>query len=234
MTSLESVKEAADKILEKTDRLDVLIASAGVMAIDADVTKDGYEVQFGINHLGNTALLLHLLPLLLKTAALPNSDVRVITITSLGYRGHPKGGIQFDTLNTPQTSLRLGTWGRYAQSKLANILVAHYLSRRYPQITSLAIHPGVVDTGLISNLGVWNWLFVKVTTAGQLITKEQGGLNAVWAATGKSVRKEVEEGRGAFWEPMGKGNQGDGQCWDEGLAKRLWEWTEGVVGVKAP
>ena len=234
MKSLASVKEAADKILQQTDRLDVVIASAGIMAVDADVTKDGWEVQFGVNHLGNAALILHLLHLLLKTAQLPRSDVRVVMLTSLGARGHPKGGIDFPTLNTPQKHLRFGTWGRYAQSKLANVLFAHHLARRYPQLTSLAIHPGVIDTGIVTNLGFWNWLFVKVTTPGQVITLEQGGVNAAWAATGKGVREKIAGREGAFWEPVGKGNKGTETFWDEALGKKLWEWTEEAVEVKGP
>ncbi len=66
-----------------------------------------------------------------------------------------------------------------------------------------------------------------------LMTPDQGCYNTLWAATGKDVREKVKGGGVAFWEPVGKGNAGDGMCFDEKLAKELWEWTEEVVGVKA-
>ena len=98
-------------------------------------------------------LIKQLLPILLKSAEDPKSDVRIILLTSVGWRGHPKGGIQFSTLNTVQDSL-LGRWVRYGQSKLANIVYAAEIARRYPTITCLSVHPGVVATDLVSNLGL--------------------------------------------------------------------------------
>lgn len=227
------MREAAEKFTE--NRLDIFIANAGIMAVPAALTKDGYEIQFGTNHIGNAALLFRLLPVMLKTAALPSSDVRFISLTSQGYAGHPSTGIDFATLRTTQENMRLGSWGRYGQSKLANILLAKEVGRRYPQILSVAVHPGVVKTDLVNNLTFWKRALVFVTNP-RLMSPDQGSFNTLWAATGGEVRelakKGREEGGAAFYEPIGKVTRGDGMCWDEKLARELWEWTEGVVGVK--
>ncbi|KAI5460337.1 oxidoreductase [Mariannaea sp. PMI_226] len=232
LTSVDSVKAAADRFAH--DRLDVFVANAGIMAVDAGLTQDGFEMQFGVNHIGNAALLLRLLPVMRTTAAQPGSDVRFVSLTSTGYRGHPREGIRFADLRTMQEDIPLGTWGRYAQSKLANIVFAQELGRREPRIASLAVHPGVVETELVTRLGFWNKALVRVTNPMGLMTPEQGGLNTAWAAAGTDVREKVERGKGkvALFMPVGKGNGGDAMCLDETLGKRLWEWTEEVVGVK--
>ncbi|KAF7545931.1 hypothetical protein G7Z17_g8773 [Cylindrodendrum hubeiense] len=229
LSSLESVRTAAEAFKEA--RLDILIANAGIMAVDAGLTKDGYEIQFGTNHVGNAALLLRLLPVMRRTAEQPGSDVRFVSLTSLGYQGHPRGGIRFDSLRTTQEDMTLGTWGRYAQSKLANIVFARELARREPGITSVAVHPGVVATELVSTLGFWNRLLVSVTNPRGLMTPDEGGCNTAWAAAAKGVREKAEKGKTAFFEPVGKSHSGDAECWNDELAKKLWEWTEKEVGV---
>lgn len=229
--SLASIRAAAERFADA--RLDVFIANAGVMAVDAGLTADGYEVQFGTNHVGNAALLLRLLPVMRRTAAQPGADVRFVALTSLGYRGHPGEGIRFATLRTPQEDMPLGTWGRYGQSKLANVAFAMELARREPAITSVAVHPGVVRTELVTELGFWKRALVYVTNPLGLMTPEQGGCNTAWAAAAPGVRAEVAKGKAALFEPVGKAHAGDAACWDEKLAKELWEWTEKEVGVKA-
>ena len=233
LDSLASVKEAADKIVQQTDRVDIVIANAGIMAVPPALSKDGYEIQFATNHIGNAALTLQVLPLMLKTAKMPGADVRFVALTSSGYRGHPKQGVDFATLKTTQESMALGAWGRYGQSKLANILFARQLARRYPSITSLAIHPGVVNTELVTELGWANWLLVR-TTNPHLLKPEQGAVNTVWAATGKDVRTRLGKEKVALYEPVGKKHAGAKTCFDEKLMKDLWEWTEREVGVQAP
>lgn len=240
LTSLKDIKATADKILASTYRLDVFIANAGMIS-DAGVTQDGYEVQFGTNHLGNAALLLHLLPLMLKTAKTSDkkkSDVRFVALSSLGYRYHPPAGIDFDTLKSAQADMSFGNWQRYSQSKLANILFARELARRYPDLlTSCAIHPGVVETEFVTEMGFWNRALVRVSQAVQgksMMTPEQGCVNTVWAATSPDVKGKLGKGKVAFFEPVGKPNGGDEKCFDQALMQKLWEWTEEQVGVKAP
>ncbi|KAF4462310.1 alcohol dehydrogenase Bli-4 [Fusarium albosuccineum] len=225
LTSLASIRAAANKF--KHDRLDVFIANAGIMAVDAGLTKDGIEMQFGVNHLGNAALVMHLLPTMLKTAALPNADVRYVALTSLGYRGHPKGGVDFATIRTTQEHLAYGTWGRYGQSKLANIVFARELHRRHPSITSVVVHPGVIATGLVTELSFWKRMLVYVTNPMGMMTVEQGGYNTAWAAAGKDVKERVEGEKDeiALYLPVGKADKGDATCFDEGVGRELWEWT---------
>ncbi|KIL94347.1 hypothetical protein FAVG1_02910 [Fusarium avenaceum] len=217
LTSIASIRSAAKRFVH--DRLDVFIANAGIMAVDG-ITQDGLELQFGVNHVGNATLLMALLPVMLRTAE-QGSDVRFVSVTSLGYAGHPKNGIDFETLHSGQEHISFGTFGRYGQSKLANIVFAKELQRRYPSITSVVIHPGVIATGLVTELSFWKRMLVYVTNP-RMMTVEQGGYNSVWAAT-SDVKKDDKI---AFYEPVGKGNAGDAMCFDEKLGKRLWEWTE--------
>jgi NAD(P)-dependent dehydrogenase (short-subunit alcohol dehydrogenase family) len=109
-SSLFSIKAAIPRFHH--DSLDILICNAGIMAVPAGLSKDGYEIQFATNCLRHAMLIKQLLPNLMKTAEKPGSDVRIILLTSVGWRGHPKDGIQFSTLNTVQDSL-LGRWVRY-------------------------------------------------------------------------------------------------------------------------
>ena len=110
MSSLSSVKNATKRFAH--DRLDILMCNAGIMAAPASLSKDGFEIQFAINHLGNAMVIQQLLPVLKKTSEEPGSDVRVISLTSTGWRGHPRGGILFDELQTTQEGIA-GSWIRY-------------------------------------------------------------------------------------------------------------------------
>lgn len=211
------------------------------MAGDPGVTKDGYEVQFGTNHVGNAALALHLLDVMERTAEQPGSDVRFIALTSLGYRGHPSTGIDFDGLRDANQFPILGPWVRYGQSKLANILFARELGKRYPKITSIAVHPGVVGTDLVNNLTFWNRLLVRASSPLGFMTPRQGCFNTLWAATGNDVEEKMQGGAGtyckkdkvAFFVPVGVADAGDAKCWDDELMTKLWEWTVSEVSVEA-
>ena len=110
MTSLSTVKAAVARF--NHSRLDILMCNAGIMAHPPALTKDGYELQFGVNHLAHGAVIQGLLPVLQKTAAEPGSDVRIVCLTSLGWHQHPKSGILFDQLRTPMDSF-FGSWTRY-------------------------------------------------------------------------------------------------------------------------
>lgn len=219
LSSLGSIQASMQKFT--SERLDILICNAGIMAAPAGLTPDGYEIQFGTNHLGHALLIKLLLPILLQTAAAP-ADVRIITLSSLGFRGHPKGGIVFRALRTPQDS-PLGPWIRYGQSKTANILFAAELARRHPTILSVSVHPGVVHTDLVGNLGLANRMLVHVTNIGQIVTPAEGAHNQLWAAT--SPRSQIVSG--AFYEPVGLlSTKLDATSRSEKLAAELWDWTE--------
>lgn len=165
-----------------------------------------------------------ILPVLQTTVQLPSADVRIIILTSLGFRDHPCGGIVFKDLKTVQDFGAFGSWTRYGLSKLANILYARELARRYPAITSLSVHPGVVETDLVGSLGTANKMFVYATQFGaKMLTSAQGAHNQLWAASAERsavVNGQIYEPVGKFFMRLDKTSK-DGQ-----LAGRLWEWTE--------
>jgi len=145
LASFASVQAAAKQLLATTQRLDILMNNAGIMAVPAQLTVEDYEIQFGTNHMGHALLIRLLLPMMLKTAQRPNSDVRIINLSD-SHKGAAEEGISFDNLRSSDYSKT--ALMRCSQSKLANILYSEALARRYPEITTVAIHPGIVRTGL--------------------------------------------------------------------------------------
>lgn len=182
--------------------------------------------------MGNAALLLRLLPVMLRTAKeVPGADVRFVALTSLSYRTHPINGIDFDGLRSTQENLLLGKWARYGQSKLANLLFARELARRYPQITSLAVHPGIVKTEMVTSMGAFDRLLVFAMNPWGMLTPLEGAYNTLWAATSAEAKSKADD-KTVFFEPVGKPHSGIGKSRNDELAKRLWEWTVKEVGVE--
>ena len=201
LTSLDSVKAAFEQFT--SDRLDILMCNAGIMANPPALTKDGYELQFGVNYLAHALLIKLFLPLLLETAKRPAADVRVVMLTSVAYQSAPSQGIQFDKLQTTMDGGPMAKWARYGQSKLADALLARELAIRYPQIQSLAIHPGFVSTGMNTDAS-WSSKFVvqmvrTLLYRAEMIEPEQGCYNQIWAACGSKVGVV----NGEFYEPVG-------------------------------
>jgi retinol dehydrogenase-12 len=224
LTSLASVKEAAKVVNTTTDRLDILMNNAGIMATPPGTTKEGYEIQFGVNHVGHALLTKLLLPKLEATAQQPDSDVRIITLSSAGHALAPKGGVLLDGVHSEQTSINTVT--RYGQSKLANILYSNELAKRYPKIRCISVHPGSVDTGLKRGLqSSYPWLssFIPFFSIFFTNSVQQGALNQLWAATSKNALS------GKYYVPAGKENAGSAYAQDKELGERLWKWTEGEM-----
>jgi NAD(P)-dependent dehydrogenase (short-subunit alcohol dehydrogenase family) len=218
LCSLASVREAAEKVLAETpDRLDILMLNAGIMAHPPGLTKDGYEIQFGTNHMGHALLTKLLLPTVLKT---PGS--RVIVVASSLQALAPGQGIDYDTVKTPGE--KISTWARYGQSKLANVLYASELARRHPELMAVSCHPGVVETNLMQTIHRTSFSYRILDPFMRLgfVTVSTGAKNQLWAATAEGVET------GTYYTPVGvKGSGwGTGKGRDEALAKQLWEWTE--------
>jgi NAD(P)-dependent dehydrogenase (short-subunit alcohol dehydrogenase family) len=199
------------------------------MASPYSLTKEGYEIQFGTNHLGHALLTKLLLPVMLETAKQPGADVRIVTLSSMGHHIAPSEGIMFD-----QHALeKQNTWRRYGASKLANILYTRSLATHYPQLTCVSLHPGVILTDLFNNLrsnpfmtvGLWLYGLIGMFLPGHYRSAVDGAKNQTWAAT---VKKE-ELVNGGFYKPIGTLNGGSKWARDEGLQGRLWEWTEGEL-----
>ena len=180
LASLESVKKAANTFNAESDKLDILINNAGVMALPASTTKDGYEIQFGTNHIGHFFFTKLLMPTLQRTAE-DKRDVRIVNLSSKGHELPPKGGLALKDARSNMDSYN--TWVRYGQSKLANLLFTRELSRRYPAIKSMALHPGGIETGLAQGFQDEHPFLTKILrpiTAPFLTTVQQGALTQLF------------------------------------------------------
>ena len=228
LASLASVQSAAKQILSSTDRLDVLMCNAGIIATPNDMSKDGYELQFATNHLGHALLMKLLLPLMLETASQSNADVRIVNLSSVAYRQSvPSTGIEFAKLKTK--GAKYGSffvpnkWACYGQSKLANLLYTTELAAHHPSITSVAVHPGFIKTDLFVNINFIDRQVVNIISGGNWLDTEQGAYNQTWAAT--TTKENLVNG--AYYEPVGiKTTPSTKLGKDRALAKELWDWTE--------
>jgi NAD(P)-dependent dehydrogenase (short-subunit alcohol dehydrogenase family) len=218
LESLSAIKSAIASL--NAPRLDILVCNAGIMAVPPGLTKDGYEVQFGTNYVSHALIIKLLLPTMLETAKLPNADVRIVHLTSLGAFLHPKAGINFNDVKTTQDYGFGASWTRYGQSKVAAIIYAQEFARRYPQITSVVVHPGTIYTNLTDRLSLGHRMLVRITNLGTMKTLEEGSHNTLWASTAKGVSN------GAYYEPVGKTGRTDSVTTDRKLQEQLWEWTE--------
>ncbi|KAK4244160.1 hypothetical protein C7999DRAFT_17548 [Corynascus novoguineensis] len=227
LASFASIKNGAATVLSASPRLDILMLNAGIMAVPSGQTAEGYEVQFGTNHMGHALLTKLLLPLLTKTAAGEGRDVRIVTLSSDGHSWASKTGIDFATLKTCGEGL--GPLGCYGQSKLANILWTRQLARAHPQFTVASVHPGVVGTQIMENArGTPAMLRTLVRGAvhlGLITSVETGVRNQLWASVAPSGdgRRLVS---GGYYVPVGVAGQESALAKDEELARRLWEWTD--------
>ncbi|EKJ72913.1 hypothetical protein FPSE_06959 [Fusarium pseudograminearum CS3096] len=214
LSSFDSIKAAAKDFLDREARLDVLLLNAGVMGAPPVLTKDGYEMHMGTNHLGHALLLKLLTPVLDKTP-----DARVVHLSSAGFRHVGPNGIEFDTLKSAPSPTPLPL--RYAQSKLACLLYAREAAKRY-NFTNIAINPGEVQTELFSREAgdeMMKHLQENVVPkmAGPI---SEGVKNHLWAATSTEIKN------GEFYEPVGKTGGLEGAGLDEEMANKLWDWTE--------
>lgn len=199
------------------------------MALPPGKTEQGHEIQFGTNHIGHHLLTKLLLPTLEKTAALPDSDVRVILVSSAANNRAPP----METMLDNEKLSRTGTWTRYGASKAANIFFAAEFARRYRAITSVSVHPGVIKSDLWNTTNKNNALIrFGLMLVGPLVfqTIQTGAHNVLWAAAGT---KKDELKSGAYYTPIGKldsGDSGNNVANDVEAGKALWEWTEAEIG----
>lgn len=221
LNSLDSVQQAASRFLLEAQRLDILMLNAGIMACPPALTKDGYEVQFGTNHLGHALLAKLLLPILKGTAANDiSSDVRVVVVSSGAHAMAPKAGIVFDSLRTPAESM--GGMERYGQSKTAGILWTRHMAQIHRDIRWASVHPGVVNTGLQAGAdGASLPIRVLMKVAKPLrTTVEKGAWNQLWA----TVSSEVKSGE--YYEPVGVAGKATKKASDMILAEKIGCWTD--------
>lgn len=231
LASLASVRAAAGQILGAHTTIDLLINNAGVMAIPARRTEDGFEMQLGVNHLGHFALTALLLPALLRADA-----ARVVTVSSTAHLI----GRAIDPAN-PHLEGNYGPWKAYGQSKLANLHFGIGLNRRLEaagaRARSLVAHPGLSNTDLQAvsvreSHGAPLQKFFHVLAARSGMTPAQGALSQLRAATDPSAKG------GEFYGPQYVNNGPPVRkpiLWRLGLSKAietLWEVSERETRIK--
>lgn len=225
LSVMAQVRDLAAQFKARFTRLDVLLNNAGAVFMSREVTADGYEMTFALNHL-NYFLLTHLLLDLLKETAAQHGEARVVSVSSDAHQG-AQNGLNFDDLHSTQ---RYSGFGAYAKSKLANILFSNELSRQLEGsgVTSNALHPGFVRTGFGKN----NSLIVKaVMSVIQLgaITVEKGAQTSITLASAPEL-KGVSGGYYANSKPA----RLTAAAQDAAAARRLWEVSEQLTGVATP
>ena len=228
LTSLESVRAAAEQLRSAHDRIDLLINNAGVMWTPKSTTKDGFELQFGTNHLGHFAFTGLLLDRLLPVAA-----SRVVTVSSMGHR--IRADIHFDDLQWERGYSRVGAYG---QAKLANLLFTYELQRRLaPQGTTIAVaaHPGGSRTELIRNLPRWATAVLPIAEP-LFQGADMGALPTLRAATDPGVLGGQYYGPDGFGEQRGypKVVASSAKSHDVDVQRRLWTVSEELTGVVYP
>ncbi len=224
LADLAAVRRFAGEFTRRYDRLDILINNAGIMAPPFAKTADGFEAQFGANHLGHFALTGLLLDRIVHAPR-----ARVVTVSSGGHRF---GQIDFDNLNAEK-----GYDGQraYAQSKLANLLFMYELQRRFEaagvDAIAAAAHPGWTAT----NLQV-HWRMVRMLNPLIAQQPKMGALPALYAATAPDVQGGDYYGPGGWQELRGYPTkvQSSDRSHDAAVAARLWTISEELTGVRYP
>jgi NAD(P)-dependent dehydrogenase (short-subunit alcohol dehydrogenase family) len=227
LASLASVRGFADRFKATHDGLDLLINNAGVMGTPRRRTADGFELQFGTNHLGHFALTTALLETMEG-----REDARVVTLSSTA---HKMGRINFDNLNGDRHYFR---WNAYGQSKLANLLFALELDRRLraegSTVKSLAAHPGYAATNLQSaGPPLFDRLVMVASNAVIAQSDEMGALPTLYAATQPGLEGGTYIGPDSFREQRGHPTivQPNGRARDPETARRLWQVSERLTAV---
>ncbi|SDQ24344.1 oxidoreductase [Natronobacterium texcoconense] len=231
LASLASIHEFTDRL--EGEAIDVLVNNAGTMAIPRRETVDGFEMQLGVNHLGHFALT----GLLLEQLATDGEEpARVVTVSS-GL--HERGEIEFDDLHGEQSYDR---WDAYSQSKLANVLFAYELERRFrtagENAESIVVHPGYADTRLqfrgIEGRGTWlRTAMRRLSNAVLAQSPERGALPTLYAATAPDAEGGAYYGPGGLMNMRGSPDRqaSSEASYDRETARRLWERSVELTGV---
>jgi len=227
LTSLDSIRAAAAELRARHPRIDLLVNNAGVMFTPRQATRDGFELQFGTNHLGHFALTG-----LLLEQMLPVPGSRVVTVSSQAHRIRAR--INFDDLQGERSYRRVAA---YSQSKLANLMFTYELARRLSgaATTTIAVaaHPGLANTELTRHTpAIAAFFYARVISQNPAM----GALPVLRAATDPAVAG------GQYYGPRGLlGTRGypklarsSGQSHDTAIQRRLWTASEELTGVTFP
>jgi len=237
--SLASVRKAAAAFLALNLPLDILILNAGIMACPKAYTQDGIESQFGVNHIGH-----FLFTTLLYNKIKETKRARVVSVSSLAHYMFNSRGILFDDLGTNNDVHHYNRWERYGNSKLANVLFAKELQRRFEadgaDATAVSLHPGgIAETELQRQPGQYGWdvlrylpgvissMFTEPGGLANLKKIPQGASTSVYCAIAPGIVKgEYYNNCAVAKVNVNRFNN------DEAMAKRLWKVSEAIVASK--
>ncbi|XP_020797309.1 retinol dehydrogenase 13 [Boleophthalmus pectinirostris] len=220
LASLQSVRELAKDVEKNEPRLDILINNAGIMMCPKWKTEDGFEMQFGVNHLGHFLLTNCLLDVLKKSA-----PSRIVIVSSLA---HEKGKIHFDDINLDNNYKREIS---YRQSKLANVLFGKELAARLQGsgVTVYSLHPGVIRTELgrhlFPTLALWKRI-IAMPLMMLIKTPWEGAQTTIYCAVEESLANES----GFYYSDCARKTAAP-QAQDDAAAKRLWDLSASMVGL---
>jgi NAD(P)-dependent dehydrogenase (short-subunit alcohol dehydrogenase family) len=236
LASLDSVRACAKELLAQTDKLDIFLANAGVMAPPEGRTKDGFETQFGTNHLSHFLLFALLRPALLA-AATPEANSRAVFLSSTAHR---YSEVNFENYNLEGEYER---WNAYGQSKTANLWTANEIDRRYSSqgLRAFSVQPGGIQTGLLQYMSEEEKtaLTSDPVLGPQLKSPEQGAATSVWGAISKSlegmggnyledvqIAKEYDPSEGQ-WAP-----EYVPHAYSPEKERELWDLSVKLVGIE--
>jgi len=229
LADLASIRAAAASLAERHPQVHILVNNAGVMACPPGRTRDGFELQFGTNHLGHFLFTCLLLPALLAAA-----PARVVNLSSAAHKFS-----DVDFADTQYETRPYDKWQAYGQSKTANILFSVALNRRVAAlgVTANAVHPGMIMTELGRHLDASDIEALQQRAASRPVGFKSipaGAATSVWAATSAEL-----EGRGGLYledchvaapETAGAADGYTAYALDPDAAERLWEMSESLVG----
>jgi len=232
--NMASIRKFAQEYISTKKPLDILINNAGIMAGPYVKTSDGFESQFGVNHLGHFLLTNILLPVLIKSGSKAHPS-RVVNLSSAGaLMFAPKKGILFDDLDG---SKKYQKWERYGQSKIANILFTNELNKRMKEnghdVVSISLHPGnILDTNLQRSLdlravGAMLWQIKKSRMFMMLESKslQQGAATTIVCALAPNVQPD------RYYEDCNVSDRVHHAAFDKDIAAKLWTVSASMVGL---
>ncbi|XP_051132352.1 short-chain dehydrogenase TIC 32 B, chloroplastic-like [Andrographis paniculata] len=226
LASLKSIKAFADSFIALGLPLNILINNAGIMFCPYQLSEDGFEIQFATNHLGHFYLTNLLLDKMKDTSKSSGIEGRIVNLSSIAHNYTYKGGIAFEKINDCK---RYDDKRAYGQSKLANILHANELARRFKaeglNITANSVHPGLIMTNLFKYSGFWMKIFKFFTC---IIWKNvpQGAATTCYAALHPSL-KGVQ---GTYFVDCNELKTSK-YAMDQALAKQLWDFSNKQINA---